>query len=168
MQTFITSKHPTETASCLDNKRLNKQALEAWQILMALTNQKPDGSPRDSKGWLSHPAVEMWRGSERYLLYYIYVMVGEWKNRGFKSTIYDKAQQTYMRAWRNGKIKTEDLEESTPEWIKDSAKLEKVIDGHRKALLVKDYFWYSRFGWEQDSGLEPDSYEYYWPEVEVK
>ena len=165
MQTFITSSYPAETAKELDNKRLNKQALEAWQILMALTNLKPDGSDRNSKAWINHPAVKMWRGSERYLLYYIYIMVGEWIDRGYKSSIYEKAKKTYISALMKNRISNGDVETSRPSWLSNEEELKKVVDGHRRALLVKNYDWYHQFKWEQDSGFEPETYEYYWPEI---
>lgn len=40
--------------SVLDNTRLNKQRLETFQILKALT--------RGSKAWANHPATKMWEG----------------------------------------------------------------------------------------------------------
>ena len=40
------------TASQLDNKRLGKQRVEAYQIIRALTGE--------SQGWIHHPATKMW------------------------------------------------------------------------------------------------------------
>jgi hypothetical protein len=38
-----------------------------------------------------------------------------------------------------------------------------VATTHRLALLVKDYEWYSKFGWDEDPGYPPTEYEYIWP-----
>jgi hypothetical protein len=82
MQTFVplTSSN-ADIARVLDNKRLNKQALEGWQILMTLLELDPAGEHREPKGWRNHPAVKMWRGHELALYDYVVAMVTEWKRR---------------------------------------------------------------------------------------
>ena len=63
MQTFVPlTSTVDDIAKVLDNKRLNKQALEGWQILMTLLELDPQGNHRVPKGWYNHPAVKMWRG----------------------------------------------------------------------------------------------------------
>ena len=79
MQTFLPSSNFTTAAHMLDSKRLNKQILEAYQILNVLSGQSPTG------GWRNHPAVKMWRGHEMVLLEYIYAMISEAKYRGIKT-----------------------------------------------------------------------------------
>lgn len=72
MQSFLVSTGSfDETAQVLDNKRLNKQTLEAWQCLMTMTELDPQGNHRTPKGWSNHPVVKMWRGYETALLSYI-------------------------------------------------------------------------------------------------
>lgn len=158
MQTFMPSKNFNEIAQQLDNKRLNKQALEGWQILMTLLEQDPAGNYRVPKGWVNHPAVKMWRGHESVLYSYIVAMVQEWKRRGFKSTIADKAAFTVVTAARDGK-----LGQTTPSWLVDQDVFDEVASTHRQALLVKDYEWYSQFGWPEDNGVVPTEYDYIWP-----
>ncbi len=75
MQTFVPLFGSTDTAQVLDRARLNKQALEGWQILMNLVQLDPQGNHRVSKGWSNHPAVKMWRGHEGALVSYILKMV---------------------------------------------------------------------------------------------
>ncbi len=144
----------------LDNQRLNKQALEGWQIMMTLLELDPAGNHRQPKGWVNHPAVKMWRGHESGLLNYIVEMVVEWKRRGYKSTIADKAMATYDRAidlglvWENG---TADL----PDWMYEPI-YDALASSHRVALLTKKYEWYSQFDWEEDNGVAPTQYDYIW------
>jgi hypothetical protein len=159
MQTFLPSKNFIETAEMLDNKRLHKQALEAWQILMVLTKLDPEGNYREPKGWVNHPAVKMWRGHEGLLYQYILMMVTEWKNRGYKSTIADKATDTMTRFINL----IYDAHNSTPSWMINESEIDRVTSTHRKALLAKDYAWYSQFHWPEDTGAPITEYEYYWP-----
>lgn len=146
----------------LDNQRLNKQALEGWQILMTLLELDPAGNHRVPKGWVNHPAVKMWRGYESALTNYIVEMVIEWKRRGYKSTIADKALTTHDRAvelgllWENGNAEL-------PHWMNESI-YDDLASSHRVALLTKKYDWYSQFGWEEDNGVAPTHYDYIWTE----
>lgn len=161
MQTFITvaTRDYREIAKTLDNKRLNKQALEAWQILMTLTELDPKGDYRKPRGWVNHPAVRMWRGHENALYMYLLDMVDEWKSRGFKSTIAEKAQSTMQVAWENHLV---GHDANPPAWF-TKKNLDVITSTHRQALLVKDYSWYSQFHWPEDTGIEPKEYEYVWP-----
>ena len=159
MQTFITTDALDfkSIAKTLDNKRLNKQALEGWQILMTLLELDPQGNPRTPKGWVNHPAVKMWRGHEGPLFDYIEAMVVEWKERGFNSTILDKARSTMVVA-----NQTRDVSTTLPDWAQQET-LKVIASTHRRALLVKDYSWYSQFHWPEDPGYPPTEYEYVWP-----
>ena len=162
MQTFVPETTSFEDiAKVLDNKRLNKQALEGWQILMTLLELDPQGNHRTPKGWVNHPAVKMWRGSEMSLYLYIQVMVDEWKKRGFKSTIGDKAKATIMRAFDLGLIDETNM--LNPTWMRYQPQYKKIAASHRSALLSKNYEWYSQFNWPEDLGYKPETYEYIWP-----
>lgn len=160
MQTFLTDATTdfSHTAKALDNKRLNKQALEAWQIMMTNLHLDPQGNFRQPKGWYNHPATKMWRGHELTLLRYIKAMTDEWVSRGYKTTILDKAQATIERALELGLIKSTDQ----PRWMKDPKHFSKIAESHRKALLVKHYEWYSQFNWSEDTGTPESEYEYVW------
>jgi hypothetical protein len=161
MQTFVPVTESFDAiAKVLDNKRLNKQALEGWQILMNLLQLDPQGEHRVSKGWSNHPAVKMWRGHEMALYLYIQAMVTEWKRRGYKSTIGDKANSTIKVALKLGLL-TETA--SNPDWVSSQDRFSTIAASHRLALLNKDYEWYSQFKWPEDHGVRPDSYEYVWP-----
>lgn len=161
MQTFVPETSSFDAiAKVLDRQRLNKQALEGWQILMTLLELDPQGEHRVPKGWVNHPAVKMWRGHEMALYLYIEAMVKEWKRRGYKSTIGDKAKATILRAIQLGTL---DQASSNPYWISDFSMFNEVASSHRLALLNKDYEWYSQFDWPEDKGSRPETYDYIWP-----
>jgi hypothetical protein len=162
MQTFIPQEASfAKMAEPLDRQRLNKQALEGWQILLTLLELDPQGNHRDPKGWKTHPAVTMWRGHETALYQYVQQMVVEWKARGYNSTIGDKAQATILRAHQLGKIDSTVI--TYPWWIQDTSAFARIASSHRVALLRKNYEWYSQFNWPEDAGTQPDYYQYLWP-----
>ena len=159
MQTFLTepSLDFSVTAKVLDNKRLNKQSLEAWQIMLTNLNLDPAGNFRQSKGWVNHPAVKMWKGHEVILFDYISAMTNEWVSRGYQTTIYDKAKATLSTARAKQLIQHDDY----PDWMLNGL-YERLAKTHRIALLSKNYGWYSQFNWLEDSGVSPESYSYIW------
>jgi hypothetical protein len=161
MQTFVPFLSAAKTAEVLDRSRLNKQALEAWQILMNLVELDPAGNHRVAKGWRNHPAVKMWKGHEGALVLYIVNMVIEWENRGYKSTIGSKALTTYVQATKLGRIGQD--AHKLPYWMQDKDLFSEISASHRAALLVKDYEWYSQFDWPEDPGYRPETYSYIWP-----
>jgi hypothetical protein len=161
MQTFVPLFGSADTAQVLDRARLNKQALEGWQILMNLVELDPQGNHRTAKGWRNHPAVKMWRGHEGALVSYILKMVMEWEKRGYKSTIGTKTLTTYIQAVKLGRITRES--HRYPVWMKDRDLFAQIASSHRMALLNKDYEWYSQFDWPEDSGKRPETYDYIWP-----
>lgn len=160
MQTFLplATTDFRQIAKVLDNKRLNKQALEGWQIMMTLLQLDPQGNHREPKGWRNHPAVKMWEGKEELLYYYVLCMVAEWKDRGYKSTIGDKATATMTHAAKRDRLTGKE----PPYWMADKIKFEQIAASHRLALLTKDYEWYSQFRWAEDNGVAPTHYDYVW------
>jgi len=152
------NKWGADIARQLDNKRLFKQALEGWQILMNLTELDPQGNYRKPAGWSSHPAVKMWRGSELVLYFYIQAMINEWKARGFKTTLAVKTLSTAMKAKDNDK-----LGKAIPSWMRDQEMFDAMATSHRQALLFKHYEHYNQFNWPEDRGVAPESYDYVWP-----
>jgi hypothetical protein len=145
-------------ARTLDNKRLFKQALEGWQILMNLTELDPQNNYRKPAGWSNHPAVKMWRGSELVLYFYIQAMITEWVARGFKTTLAQKVLVTIIKAKEDGNASN-----LIPAWMRDQEMFDAMASSHRKALLTKHYEHYNQFNWEEDKGYAPESYDYVWP-----
>jgi len=165
MQTFVTTATDDfrAIAKTLDNKRLNKQALEAWQIMMTNLHLDPQGNNRVPKGWYNHPATKMWRGHEITLLRYINAMTEEWVARGYKTTIGDKARTTIEQAIEMGRITNAQI---PPSWMLDQELYEQIASTHRTALLNKDYEYYSQFNWPEDTGIRPEVYEYVWASMQ--
>lgn len=74
MQTFMPYPDFRASLECLDPQRLNKQGVEAYQVLRQLLGL--------SSGWSHHPAVKMWSGSERALLEYAMIARELWISSG--------------------------------------------------------------------------------------
>ena len=123
MQTFLVSETYHQTAKSLDNKRLGKQRVEAYQILRALLGH--------SNGWVNHPATKMWQGHEWSLANYGYVICEEWRNKGFKDSLLD----TFHKA-----LETLNTQSSTKPWW---ASNELFQLSHKSNLVRKDSLFYS-------------------------
>jgi pyrimidine dimer DNA glycosylase len=135
MQTFLPLPDFALSAGCLDDARLGKQRVEAFQIVRTL-----DGV---TKGWRNHPAVRMWRGHEAALLEYGAQVCAEWVRRGNADTVGEKLGAHA----RTGPVEL-------PPWFGDDA----FHASHRSNLIRKDPAWYRSFGW-----TEPDDLPYVWP-----
>lgn len=137
----------TQTAEVLDYRRLNKQKLEAMQIINAIEMRKlgidkiyiVKEKKYKAVGWYNHPATVTWENYVPALKMYCNVMIKEWIRRGYKNT-----------------MKLYDIKE--PIIIPPFIGNEKLHASHRSNLLRKDYGYYSKFGW-----TEPDDLPYYWP-----
>jgi len=135
MQTFMPSGDYASVACSLDNKRLGKQRVEAYQIIRALTGQ--------TKGWIHHPATKMWKGYESALCVYGMQMCEEWISRGFQDTLYDEFRNLHKWLPDTG----------TPWWVSDRA----LQVTHQSNLLYKDWEHYSNYF------RVPDDLPYLWP-----
>jgi hypothetical protein len=134
MQTFLPVPDFAATARILDDVRLGKQRVEAYQIIRTL-----DGV---TQGWRNHPAVKMWRGYEAALLRYGLAICAEWDERGYADTVREKLA---VHARSGGDV---------PFWLGDEA----LHASHRSNLLRKDPEFYGRYGW-----TEPSDLPYVWP-----
>jgi hypothetical protein len=128
MQTFLPYPNFNKTAKCLDCKRLGKQRVEAYQILLTLEN--------DSR-WRNHPAVKMWKGYETALATYGLAICDEWIARGYV----DNLRKFFLVRSKN----TYQL----PKFIG----LKKFHDSHKSNLLRKKPEYYSTF-WNITDTLE--------------
>ena len=142
MQTFLPYESFEKSAQTLDWRRLGKQRVEGMQIINAITGKtRKDGKPY--KGWINHPCSVMWRDYAPALKHYTNVFIQEWINRGYNNNM-----EMY-------EVKNMEL----PYWIGD----ERVHSSHRANLLRKDYEYYSKFGWTENSE-DP----YVWHDIENK
>lgn len=133
MQTFLPYSDFTETARCLDYRRLGKQRVEAMQILNIVENRT------HRLGWKNHPAVVMWMGHAECLKFYMNSMINEWIRRGYKNSMkIEHVRDSFDRPW----------------WINDS----RLIVSHRSNLIRKDRDFYGGL-WPNLDGTLP----YFWP-----
>lgn len=126
MQTFLPYPDFKLTAKCLDWRRLGKQRVEAYQILLILKGQ--------TTAWKNHPAVKMWQGYEQALTLYKNTCIIEWISRGYKNnmTIENTSHNIIM-----------------PSWLGDN----EFHKAHRSNLLRKNYEFYSQYGWNEPNDL---------------
>jgi len=124
MQTFLPYADFARTAGVLDDRRLGKQRVEAFQILRALT--------WTTYGWKNHPAVRMWRGFVPALVCYGLAITDEWIGRGRADTVRaqlleftDGAEPSRARLRDRGQL---------PPWLG----LPALHVSHRSALVRKD------------------------------
>lgn len=137
MQTFLPYADFQKSAQVLDYKRLGKQRVEVLQILKALHGE--------TKGWINHPAVKMWRGFEDCLIDYGCAVCDEWLARGYKDTCKDK-----ILAYRIPGASKE-----KPAWLGNT----QLHTSHQSNLLRKDIKTYQP---KFEKGLTPDM-PYCWP-----
>jgi len=135
MQTFMPSSDYALVSYQLDNKRLGKQRVEAYQILRALTGK--------SMGWIHHPATKMWQGYESSLAEYGMQMCDEWITRGFKDSLYDEFRKFHDWLPVTG----------SPWWVSNRA----LQVTHQSNLLYKDWDYYKNYF------RVPDDLPYLWP-----
>lgn len=154
MQTFLPFKDFDASAKVLDNKRLNKQILEGYQILKVLSNDDPRA------GWRNHPAVKMWRGHEKALLEYVMTCVREADKRGIR-TVNNVAN---IRA-----LALENIDrwgDGLPYWFTNMETMSRVVTTHRANLYRKDPIYYvDLVRAVADQNNEPccERCNYYWP-----
>jgi len=152
MQTFLPYKDFIQSAKCLDNKRLGKQRVEAFQILLALLSIDKNLQPKEKPShWSNHPATKIWRGYEYSLCIYAMCMCDEWRLRGFNSTVHIKLQ----KIWTDILLQKEGVNLVIyPTWLDEN-----FCRAHQSNLLRKDYAHYSKyFGTDVPTDLE-----YIWP-----
>lgn len=163
MQTFLPSSNISYTAKSLDNKRLNKQILEGYQILKVLSGESISGA------WRNHPAVLMWKGYETGLWSYIQHMIKEAKVRGIK-TINNENNLNDLKAKCSGRWG------KTPPsfWLNDN-KVMRITTTHKANLFKKDPIYYIKYQYAESSPYNvpccPERKvpcQYYWPTHEER
>jgi hypothetical protein len=84
LNTFLPYPEFDRAVECLDNRRLGKQRVEAWQILRIV---QASPVPVQGTAWANSPAVRMWRGFPDALAVYYNACLDEWARRGFKNVL---------------------------------------------------------------------------------
>jgi hypothetical protein len=147
MQTFVPFNNFKESASVLDNKRLNKQLLEGRQIYKIVSSQQSKGA------WVNHPAVKMWRGHDNALFEYLKVVKDECLSRNIQTEKnWNALTEMHEWNWNRGENVV------MPQWWGD----ERVHQSHRNNLYRKDPEYYAEFN--QDRFVSCcDRCNYWWP-----
>ena len=147
MQTFVPYADFIESASVLDNKRLNKQLLEGRQIYQILTENRTRGA------WVNHPAVRMWRNYDNALYSYLGAIKNECDLRGISTEKnWTAINKMYHSNWDRG------INVVMPPWWED----ERVHQSHRNNLHRKDPEYYAQFA--NDNFISCcDKCNYFWP-----
>ena len=132
MQVFICDRMMSKSAQILDNKRLNKQIVEAFQIV-------EDRLPN-----FNHPAYLFWKNYKEELRMYMFYLCMEYKHRFGKE---HKCSSVCLNPTIN-----------SFSFILD---FELVFLSHKVNLLRKNYEWYSKF-FEVETSLDMYPEGYFW------
>ena len=154
MQTFLPHPSKRESLDALDNKRLNKQILECYQILKVLSKQSP------SNAWRNHPAVLMWEGAENELWRYAMTAVKLADMRGIKT------ENNLANLKALAKTSVLSWGDNDPAWVKSPIVIKRVNATHKANLYRKDPIFYAEFASSvNDPYNKPccDKCQYYWP-----
>ena len=139
MQTFLPHPNFHKSFACLDSKRAGNQVYREGKVLI------------EQKAWLSHPASKMWRDYIPALALYCLAGLDELKRKGRN---YPHWYEFFKEFLGGKKI-------VMPYWLGDN----RLHSSHRRALLYKNYDWYSRFRWIELPAI-PDKngrLPYFWP-----
>ena len=138
----------------LDNKRLNKQILETYQILNILSGKSK------SNAWQNHPAVLMWAGAEDELWRYGMIAIRLAELRGIKTdgnkSNFDSLVKSSYKYWQNNE----------PLWRKNPNILKLVNTTHKANLYIKDPIYYANYAdavYDKNNKPCCDGCKYYWP-----
>ena len=137
MQTFLSEPTFAASAKALDSKRLNKQLLEGRQMLNALAGNQ--------KGFVNHPATQMWKGHEHRFLDYLNEVATEMMNRNIQ---WEKNHEAIVQLFDNHFL---DSSYEDPYWWSGESK-QRIITTHRANLYLKDPDYYCKY--------TPESIEY--------
>lgn len=154
MQTFLTSYSFIDSAKNLDNKRLNKQCLEAIQLYELCTNRLFI-SKSFPENYRNHPACKWWQSNPSSLAYYIFCHVNELYNR------FGKAGTIWNASIDIANSLNYDLFTGVPEFLSS-----KIVESHRSALLYKTEcnYWLHQYcfnnGLPLNSINEKNSYDF--------
>lgn len=146
MQTFLPSWSFIHTASILDNRRLNKQIVEAYQIWSGRVPTK------------NHPACLMWSGYKDALLFYIETLLNEYVKRTHKChAVYDNIKFDISRYGKESIV--------YPEWFGNKIfhlyKCVNLIRKDKTYYYNRDFFCMGMIIPEYDVSDYPTGY--YWP-----
>ena len=159
MQTFLPHPSKRESLDALDNKRLNKQILECYQILKVLSKQSL------SNAWRNHPAVLMWEGAENELWRYAMTAVKLADMRGIKT------ENNLANLKALAKTSVLSWGDNDPAWVKSPTVIKRVNTTHQANLYRKDPIYYAHYANSVNSEYNKpccSTCQYYWPTHPLK
>lgn len=121
-----------QSVCCLDPKRLGNQVYREGLTLIR-------------GGWPHHPVSKMWNGYEYSLAKYCLYGLEELERRGRFYPHHFETFQAYLKVYKDTGL---------PPFVGNKA----FHSSHRAALLLKNFQYYSQFGW-----TETPKNEYIWP-----
>lgn len=121
MNVFLPYRSFEQSARCLDFKRLNKQIVEAYQILNSIS--KGPGAK-----WRNHPATRMFEQHVSALIDYGFICCSVAEERTQKRCKLYKWFQDNLYTF--GKVEY-------PQWLEDDSIFSKIQSGYRSNLLRK-------------------------------
>jgi beta-galactosidase/beta-glucuronidase len=154
MQTFLPYPAMRDSLDALDNKRLNKQILETYQILNVLSGQT------QSNAWRNHPAVLMWEGAENELWRYGMTAIALADMRGIKT------ENNLANMRRLAKTVSYMWGDDEPAWRKNPTILKRVNTTHKANLYRKDKEYYAEYATAVNNKYNQpccNGCQYFWP-----
>tara|TARA_B100001778_G_scaffold330827_2_gene334041 strand:- start:5474 stop:6046 length:573 start_codon:yes stop_codon:yes gene_type:complete len=111
------------------------------------------------RGWVGHPAREIWRGHEKALAYYGLLICQEWASRGYEEATAPKIAAVASEfAWTSWPDWMEDPE--VHRYMRQSLRYKEVVDNANLVAQSKSPIWWYRNQWPD---IEP-IYGYIWSE----
>lgn len=129
MQTWITDKDFSKSASNLNRHHLHANIYESIHILASLLDCT-DKLVNPKRNVKNHPAAKLWKGYEGYLYFYIEFHLSAWHENGYESHINSK--NLYMIA-KQLTLYSYYMDEKNIVWITDE-----LIQTHRSVLIQKE------------------------------
>jgi len=134
MQVFLPYPDFKKSLESLDDKRLGKQRVEAYQLISGLEGRLTLNGKTYSKGRINHPISQMFRDNLPALKQYLNDSIDVWVARGKNNTMQKEVinEEIIMPIWFGN---------------------EKFHKSHRANLLRKDATYYGSHGWTDDPTL---------------
>lgn len=168
MQVFVPYRDDHLTAKCLDDKRLVKQCVEAFQLINAMCGVKgsageqvpatpqltQDGTRFKTQPWTRHPAFLAWQFNYGRLARYGAMMCAEAQERGFRSSLLTHFTDFAFECYVSDDPKANASLDDPAWWDNDN-----VFYSHRCNLVRKDPDHYAPFFPNADPTVE-----YVWPD----
>lgn len=127
-----------QSAACLSDRHLGRARHDTAELIKINQHELAVWPGR-----LTIPSL-IWEGYTPMLARYLNLLIDEWEERGYVSTVIHRVNIPRMVV--------------NPWWLLDTPVAEQLTASHRSNLLRQDPQHYGQFGWEESHDLP-----YYWP-----